>query len=192
MEEGGKKRRYVCLYLCVCRGGAEDVLEIFCLALFFVVRVRAAYKSVLCVSEKYLALRWRGQENRCHLFNKVILIGKKNVGWIWRGEGGSMWSCLSIGRFYGTEEQIKFSWTSQIGLSEPAAPRPHCACRPVCPTQHHPAHIKSSAHFFQLTSCSPSQRFLYSASSLYTEPQRMTGWRTAKYYKPSLGFTSGM
>lgn len=30
----------------------------------------------------------RGQENRCHLFNKLILIGKKNVGWIWRREVG--------------------------------------------------------------------------------------------------------
>lgn len=56
MEEGGKKRRCdVCE--CVCVGGTEDVLEIFCLALFFAGRVRVAYKSVLCVSEKYLALR---------------------------------------------------------------------------------------------------------------------------------------
>ena len=38
-------------------GGAKDVLEIFCLALFFARRIRAAYKSALCVSEKYLALR---------------------------------------------------------------------------------------------------------------------------------------
>lgn len=111
--------------VCVCVGGMEDILENFCLALFFVGRVRTAYKSVLCVSEKYLALRWRGQENRCHLFNKLILIGKKNVGWIWKREGGSMWSCLSIGRFYGTEEQIKFSWTSQTDLT-PKASRSQC------------------------------------------------------------------
>lgn len=40
---------------------------------------------------------------------------------MWAGYGGGRWgsmrSCLSIGRFYGTKEQIKFSWTSQTVLT---------------------------------------------------------------------------
>ena len=62
MDGGGREEEEtcgvcVCVCVCVCVGWTEDVLEIFCLALFFAGRVRAAYKSVLCVSEKYLALR---------------------------------------------------------------------------------------------------------------------------------------
>ena len=58
-RKGERRGGVVCVRVCVCVcvGWMEDVLEIFCLALFFVGRVRAAYKSVLCVSEKYLALR---------------------------------------------------------------------------------------------------------------------------------------
>lgn len=110
MVEGGRSGK--------CLLGDGGCIGNFLLSFIFFVRwVRTAYKSAWVSVRNTSPYAQRGQENRCHLFNKLILIGKKNAAGYGGGRWGSMWSCLSIGRFYETKEQIKFSWTSQTVLT---------------------------------------------------------------------------
>lgn len=59
---------------------AQDVLEIFCLAQYFL----GAYKPInqLLLSQRNTHSNGDAEENRCHLFNKLIFIDKKNVAGI--------------------------------------------------------------------------------------------------------------
>lgn len=62
------------------------------------------------------------EENRCHLFNKLIFIQKKNVCGI-PEEMKSMWGFVNI-QLYDPEVQIKFSWTRQSGMRRRSARKP--------------------------------------------------------------------